>query len=395
MLDHTQCSGCGLCVSQCKTNAIKMKKMEDGFFYPIINQTICVRCWECIEICPFKEEKRDKIAIHQTLVSYLFKHDEDVRKESASGGFFTLLSDYVLEKKGVVYGAIYDELYHVVHIRTEQKAIRDRMRGSKYSQSNISPQIYELLRKDVESERIVLFTGTPCQCAAVVELFGEDTPRNLILLDLICHGVLSDQLFQEYINNVKRTNQEHSDIIHVNLRDKELGWEKASVTFADGYKHCGENDYFYSIYGMNALQRKSCFHCFYAVNKRVGDFTVGDYWGMEKYYPEFYDKLGVSLVLVNSERARNILPQLLSSNSNIIIKEIAKREYEVFQPNLTQPTPYKKKADRFKQYYYKHGYDNTTKKYFYINWRRKLYNEGYFALRRIYRKLKNRRKKCQ
>lgn len=99
MLDHTQCSGCGLCVSQCKNNAIRMKKLENGFLYPIVNQTLCVGCRKCIEICPFKEEKSNKIAIRQTLVSYLFKHNADVRKESASGGFFTLLSDYVLEKK--------------------------------------------------------------------------------------------------------------------------------------------------------------------------------------------------------------------------------------------------------------------------------------------------------
>lgn len=388
MLDHTQCSGCGLCVSQCKNNAIRMKKLENGFLYPIVNQTLCVGCRKCIEICPFKEEKSNKIAIRQTLVSYLFKHNADVRKESASGGFFTLLSDYVLEKKGVVYGAIYDEFYHVEHIRTEQKAIRDRMRGSKYSQSDISTHIYDLLVKDIESGRMVLFTGTPCQCAAVAELFGESTPCNLILMDLICHGVLSDQLFQEYIDNVKRTNQEHSDIIRVNLRDKELGWQKASVTFADGYKHYGENDFFYSFYSMNALQRESCFNCIYAINKRTGDFTVGDYWGMEKYYPEFYDKLGVSLLLVNSERAKNIMAQLLPRNSDTIIKEIEKREYEIFQPNLKHPTPYGKKSERFKNYYYKHGYDKALKKYFYINWRRKLYNKGYFVLRKIYRKLK-------
>lgn len=319
--ENGQCSGCGLCVDICKKNAIAMKEAEDGFKYPVIDEALCVNCHACAKRCPFDKNKCGYLASNSTLESYLFKHKQDIRKESASGGFFTLLSDAILKKGGVVYGAVFDRTYRVIHVRTDNKLARNAIRGSKYVQSNISEDIYKAIIADVKSNKTVLFTGTPCQCAAVTELFHGEIPQNLIIMDLICHGVLSERLFQEYIADVKRRNKEHSNISKINLRDKEFGWQESSVTFADGYKHHGKQDYFYSIYSMNALQRDSCFECVYSQHKRVGDFTVGDFWGIKDSYPDLYDDLGVSLVLANTERAVSFMEEV-ETKPEIVMRKI-------------------------------------------------------------------------
>lgn len=384
-VDNTQCSGCGMCINVCKRNAIQMKKMEDGFLYPMIDRSSCVECNACVKICPFDENKSKEIAMNFTKDSYLFKHEESIRKKSSSGGFFTLLSDYVLDNGGVIYGAVFDDNFNVMHARADNKIERDKMRGSKYAQSTITASIYQEVLKDLKVGKVVLFTGTPCQCAAIVQLLHKKIPQNLILMDVICHGVMSGHLFQEYLDGIREKNTEHGSIIDVNLRDKELGWQDASVTFLDGYKHHGKDNYFYSIYGMNSLQRSSCFKCVYAQNQRVGDFTVGDFWGVKESYPEMHDELGVSIVLANSERAIAWLEKI-KKNEDMIMQEIEPESYERFQPNLKHPTLYGSRAEKFKSYYYKHGYKKTVRRFFVATWRRKINTIIYLILKKLHLK---------
>lgn len=93
--------------------------------------------------------------------------DDSVRRMSSSGGMFYALASHVIEDLGgVVYGCAFNEDLRAVHIRCETMAEAERCMGSKYSQSDMGDSI-RLVRADLENGRNVLFTGTPCQVAAV------------------------------------------------------------------------------------------------------------------------------------------------------------------------------------------------------------------------------------
>ena len=374
--NREQCSACGLCVSVCANHAISMQVDEDGFRYPYIDKEKCTSCGACEKVCPFHASMLNNPNARKVRRSYAFKHRSDVQKVSSSGGFFTALSDYVLDNNGILYGAVFDEQYHVFHDRTENRSGRDKMRGSKYVQSDLS-KVYQTIKQDVKSGRLVLFSGTPCQCAAVIRYFGGKKPENLIMMDLICHGVLSDEFFQQYLDGVCKKNP--GTISKINFRDKDFGWQDVSITFDNGNCYHSADDYFYKAYATHAFQRSSCFHCPFATEKRWGDFTVGDYWGMQKYHPDFYDDLGVSLVLVNTEQGETILESCAGQ-----FLPIQPQEYATVQPNLRQPTARGDRADKIQIYYKKHGYSKTMHRFFDVTLQRKINSQIAKILKKLH-----------
>jgi coenzyme F420-reducing hydrogenase beta subunit len=278
----------------------------------------------------------------------------------------------------VVYGAVWSEKFAVTHIRATTKIDRDRMRTSKYVQSDIH-LVFESIKNDVATGILVLFTGTPCQCAAVTRLFGKQEPENLFIMDMVCHGVMSQEFFDAYLADVcqKHPGQE---IEAINMRDKRYGWQMIGIDFADGTQYHSEEDYFYKAYAAHALQRPSCFNCTCAIEKRFGDFTVGDFWGVQKSHPELYDELGVSLVLVNSPKAQEIYCQL---EQNVVSVPIEPKDYLPYQPNLSSPTPRGKKADKFASYYNKYGYKITMHRFFDVTFMRRVNALGYKLLKKF------------
>ena len=150
--------------------------------------------------------------------------DPSVRKESTSGGAFTAISDAVLRQGGVVFGAVFDERFSVVHQMAETPQIRDKMRGSKYTQSSLE-KVYPQVKQLLEEGRMVLFTGTPCQNAGLKSFLGKEYEK-LYLCDIACHGVPSPQIWKEYLQMIS---EEKGKIQTVNFRDKTKGWHRASL----------------------------------------------------------------------------------------------------------------------------------------------------------------------
>jgi len=372
------CSGCGLCAKVCRQGAIQMVQQADGFLYPQIDRNACTNCGACRAVCPFTKSNEDGSA---TLEAYALKHRDEVRQVSSSGGFFTLLSDSVLDQGGVVYGAVWSQDYSVLHIRADNRVDRDRMRGSKYMQSDISG-VLDSIKKDIASGLPVLFTGTPCQCAAVARMFGKKRPENLLMMDVICHGVLPQSLFSAYLADIGKRFPDKR-MTSVNLRDKKYGLQVVGIHFHDGTDYHSDQDYFYKVYGMHALQRQSCFACTCAAEGRFGDFTVGDFWGIQHSHPELSDDLGISLVLVNTEKARKLYPALTEQLVSVAVEPEA---YLPYQPNLRRPTMRGKRADAFSAYYTKHGYQKTMHRFFDVTLMRRINAIGYKLLKKILRK---------
>ena len=102
---------------------------------------------------------------------------------------FSVLAEYVLEKGGYVCGAAYSEDYcSVFHKIIFSKDELGKIRGSKYVQSVIG-NTYSEIKKILQQDKWVLFTGCPCQVAGLRMFLGKDY-KKLIAVDIVCHGIL-------------------------------------------------------------------------------------------------------------------------------------------------------------------------------------------------------------
>lgn len=353
-----ECSGCTACMNICPVNAIEMKENKEGFLYPSIDEKKCIDCGLCYKICPFDEKWVSKNQNKEPDVYAIKNKNEEVRKSSTSGGIFTVLAEYVLHKSGIVYGAAFDENMVVNHIRVTTNEELSKLRGSKYVQSNLK-DIFKEVKKDLDDQKYVIFSGTPCQVAGLSAFLNKEYER-LIKIDLVCHGVPSPKLFRDHIKNIE--NNSSNKVKEYYFRDKTNGWHKHTekVVFENG-----NNDYrsdisqaFKYLYAEHSMLRESCNNCKLCSVKRISDITMGDYWGIEKKYKKFDDNKGVSLLLVNTEKGKKIFEEV---KDKINYKKTCKEE--CLQHNLIKPTKVSPNRKKFWDDYFKYGYKYITKKY--------------------------------
>lgn len=349
------CAGCTACMAACPKKAISMVIDEQGFQYPFVDLKKCVNCGLCDKVCPF-----DKISKGtQERCAYAVKHkDPMILKESTSGGFFTAVSDYVLEQGGVVYGVALDEHIVVRHIRAITAEERNRMRGSKYVQSDLG-DIFSQVKNDLDNNKLVLFTGTPCQIAGLRSYLGNRCD-GLICLDLICHGVPSPMIYNEHICFLSKKLK--TKIIDYKFRPKNWGWHMHKELV------CGKKRIYHStpyidlwrnLYYSRIIVRPSCNNCPYSNLNRVGDITMGDCRGIDNIIPDFGSYEGVTLAIINTEQGKEIFEKI----SNTIIYESLNVE-DVMQPPLQKSSQSNKATDHFFSIYRKYGYKKAIMNYY-------------------------------
>lgn len=300
------CCGCGTCSLICPKQAINMIKDEKGFFYPIINKSICIDCGQCVSKCAFLKHSNNKNTISEV---YALQHkSKDVLRHSSSGAAFTAFSDIILDEDGCVYGADFEQDFSVVHKCATSMAERDSFRESKYVQS-IAFCVFREIKCNLENGKKVLFTGTPCQCAALISFLGK-RPDNLIIIDLLCHGVPSNRILQDHIHLWERRTGKMA--IKYHYRSKRYGYEHThEIEFNDGSSnHSIELKRILKLYALS--MRPSCYECPYSNRNRIGDLTIGDLWEAASV-AAIYDHKGVSTVLVNTETGRALLREAKSS----------------------------------------------------------------------------------
>lgn len=258
--------------------------------------------------------------------------DLNVRIHSRSGGFFTALSDYIFSHGGVVYGCILNEDFIAVHVRAIDKETRDKMRGSKYIQSNMG-HVIRLLMKDIADGKLVLFTGTTCQVAAVKAMF-KVIPEKLILMDVVCHGVPSPMIWKKYIYwNEKRFSGKCDSAEFRNKID--FGWRGHVETLnikTKGSIRKVSQDYFRTLFYRHNILRPACYQCPYKSLKRVADISIADCWGVEKVASQMDDNKGVSLILIGTEKGEQIF-SALQPTLQIIPVDIS----NCMQPSFVEP----------------------------------------------------------
>lgn len=301
------CSGCHACYNACPTGCISMEYDSEGFLYPKIDNEKCINCGKCDNVCPVINEYK---AGEKGKAYACINKDESVREKSSSGGVFGLIAEHVLDNGGVVFGAAFDEDFNVEHIKVDNKEDLDRLRGSKYVQSSIGTA-FKQAKECLDDGRLVLFTATPCQISGLKAYLGRDYD-NLILQDIVCHGVPSPKVWQKYI--AFREKSAGAKTRRMLFRHKKYGWKTYSLLFEftnnKEYVKILHDDFYMKGFLANLYLRPSCYECHSKSVCRQSDITLADFWGIENVMSEMDDNKGTSLVLVNSEKGQKIFEKI-------------------------------------------------------------------------------------
>ncbi len=333
LAEKKYCSGCASCMNICPTGAIEMRTDKEGFLYPRILEDKCISCKKCQLSCPvLKSELANDL---KKSLCYAVWAVDEVRDISSSGGMFTLLAEQVLNHGGSVYGAAFDLDWNVFHKRIDNLEDLSELRGSKYVQSSIG-YAYQQVKEDIENGKEVLFSGTPCQVAGLYKYLGNKREK-LLTVDLLCHGVPSSKVFKKYLNEYFG----NKEIADIKFRNKtKFKWSSSMhIQFADGScydESCG-NDTFYKSFLPCLALRPSCENCSWSANTRVGDITIGDFWGIDQYNKEYDDTKGTSAVLVNTALGEKYFDN--AKKRMTLVKEIPIEKLLSGNPTLLRPFP--------------------------------------------------------
>lgn len=294
--DKADCCGCGACAAVCPRGCIALLPDSEGFLYPHIDRKACVGCGLCERSCPLLHRP----SAHGLLGVYGAKNTDDgVRRQSSSGGVFTLLAERTLARQGVVFGAALDEALQVRHFGVDDAKGLARLRGSKYVQSVIG-SCYREARELLRRGRQVLFSGTPCQIAGLKGFLGRED-ENLLTVDVVCHGVPSPKVYRKHLAELAEVAGE--PVLEVLFRDKADGWKRGKTLFLTAHQAFGDTkrrETYMRLFLNNVSIRPSCGNCAFNNKRSLADITIADYWGVEKHFADFDDDKGVTLVLINT-----------------------------------------------------------------------------------------------
>lgn len=364
--NKSNCCGCTACESVCTHNAITMQPDALGFLYPVVDAVKCVECGLCENVCQFKNDYKRYENYEQPKVFGLRLKDSIQLSRSQSGGAFFGIAQHILKNGGVVYGAAFNSHWKVTHQKATSPEELDKLRMSKYVQSDIRG-VFKQVKEDLKNGNTVLFSGTGCQIAGLKASIPSKLHQNLICVDIICHGVPSPKIWEDYIKYLE--SRYKSRVVKACFRDKRFGWHGAKETFRfengkEAVRQTSNGLYFSGI-----TVRESCGNCKFTNMKRVGDITIGDFWGIPKDSPYEKDEKGLSLALVNSDKGE----QLFGSIKEEYIVEPSNTT-DCLQPQLQYPSKISPLHYNFVKDYSNLGFLYVAKKYGDIGLRFKIKN---------------------
>lgn len=352
--DKEQCFGCCACYNSCPVDAISMVEDDWGNIVPSINQQKCIDCGKCKKVCPaindsdFKKPMNTYAAIAK---------DEYIYTTATSGGIATVMSEYVIENNGVVYGAAFKEnSLELTHTRVNKIDDLEKLKGSKYVQSNVGFS-YQQVKKDLIDGLLVIFIGTPCQTDGLIKYLGKDY-GNLITVNLICHGIPANRLLTEHVKSILNT--DNLDEFSLSFRGDNgfklcLSQNKKKV-----YESPFNEDSYFLGFMRKLFYRQCCYSCKYAQKNRVGDFTIGDFWGFNQSKPFVIEpKNGLSVILVNTEKGNLFFDKI---SDKMIYQKRDLEEAVNGNPQLKYPSKKNRSFEKFRKLYLKHGFEKAANK---------------------------------
>lgn len=301
-----------------------MTEDSEGFLYPKVNESLCVDCGLCDRVCPMRV---DPLPVHPITVLAAYNDNENVRKQSSSGGIFTLLAEKTIAEGGVVFGARFNKDWQVEIAYTESLEGIDAFRGSKYVQATVG-KAYTDAKSFLKQGRKVLFSGTPCQISGLNH-FLQESYDNLITVDVVCHGVPSPKVWHLYLAEV--THNATFAIKSCSFRNKANGWKR--YNFSLEYNNDGQTstissfylqNHFMRAFLRNMILRPSCYACRAKEGRSHSDITIADFWGIQDVLPEMDDDLGTGLVLINTVKGQRVIGSISMTSLPVAIKDAIK-----------------------------------------------------------------------
>lgn len=346
LCDFNTCTQCSSCISVCPQKCITRDYSKEGFFRPLIDDVKCVKCGLCLKSCHILNLTRKPNLPINTFAAWT--NIDEIRAKSSSGGVFSELAMRILDLGGVVVGASYQENLKVKHIIIDKHKDIELLRGSKYVQSEITSDLYSNIRSILKQDKMVLFSGTPCQVSALYSFLKKDY-SNLLTVDLVCHGTPSQLAFDIYLNKIKITPRP-GDTFSFRYTQ---GWG-----FSLSYKGKSISQwksFYLKAFNKNLMFNESCYSCRYSSSKRVGDITIGDFWGIGTTIPFLHStQKGISLLQVNTEKGgafvdelnsltmvKRPLQEALNGNHNLNVASFRPVGRNAFYDDLNQLHPNK------------------------------------------------------
>lgn len=378
------CCGCRNCLNKCPKKCISMEMQSSGFYFPKINTELCVNCGVCESVCPAINEF--SVNTETPSVYCTYSKDEAIRFKASSGGIFGIIANRMIEIGGAVYGAAFDENLHLKCQRADTKEELEPLYKSKYIESYLGKIFFDV-EYQLKKERPVLFCGTPCQCSALTLFLGKPYP-NLLLVDFLCHGVPSQELFYKSVENFQ--NKHHIKIKTFQFRAKPpksggIG-HYYSMTYFDKHGKSHEKRSmpqhlfpYYRNYSNYTSFRQSCYGCRYATINRPTDFTIGDFWKLDRLQKcEDFVK-GYSMLFVRSEKAKLFLDEQVKNDLEL-------KQYEIndvidLNPPISKGLEESSEHKEFMMDYEHLSYDALEKKYMIV--KTDLFHRGVRFIRRI------------
>lgn len=375
-VDRKECCGCSACVQVCPNGCLTMVQDSHGFFYPAFDPSNCIECGLCVKVCQIDSDEKK---IQPKRICAAKHNDDEIRKESSSGGVFSLIAEYIIDKGGVVFGAKFSESWEVVHDFVETKEELQVFRGSKYVQSNVGDS-YQKVRQFLNDGRIVLFSGTPCQTLGLKKYLGKEYD-NLVTLEVFCHGVPSPGVWKQYVNKIRSKTVDGKNTVLLSLnempikdisfRDKTNGWKKFGFVVRTVADEGGDQNSVLSssndrniineeancnsymrCFIKNVMLRPSCYNCQAKSGKSGSDFALADFWGIDRYCHSFSDDLGVTLLYTMSDKACQIVDSL-----RMVWKDLPIENYKKYNRTFVASALKNPLYDTFWDVYEKSGID--------------------------------------
>lgn len=342
LADKSECTGCGVCKEVCPVSCISFNKDTYGFYYPVIDEKKCINCGSCNRHCPVI----NSIECNKNIAVYAGKAKEkQILKNSASGGAFSSIASWILRNGGIVYGcyADKDDGWKAKIVRVDKVTQLNKIQGSKYYESN-SIDSYKQVKEDLDNGLQVIYGARPCQVSALYSYLGNNNIDNLITVDLVCHGVSSLSFFRDYITDYETKHK--CKVVDYRFRAHKRNDDRGYFGEVVLRKSNGRTihkpllwqcDSYYYNYMMGTICRESCFSCRYSRIERIGDISLGDFWGIDKII-DGAQVGNISLVLANSNKGRDLIKCVDGLEIIEVDKENATKESSSLYYPATKPT---------------------------------------------------------